>query len=87
MTFYGGVTVFKILLSVLSYIVGINLSCPKVRASPESARQMNGTSNGGAVSPNSDSRDDSGVSEDNTSSANSSSEHVSFINSLFIFDK
>lgn len=53
---------------------GINLSCPKVQ-SPSDVSQRNGRAS--IASAQSDSVDDSGVSEDNNSVVNSSSEHVS----------
>lgn len=56
--------------------LGINLSCPKVQSPSD---QRNGGVRSNITSAQSDSVDDSGVSEDNLSIVNSSSENVSFI--------
>lgn len=72
-TSYGGDELNRLFLFPFA---GINLSCPKVQ-SPSDVNQRNGGVRTSITSAQSDSVDDSGLSEDNNSVVNSSSEHVS----------
>jgi hypothetical protein len=68
---------------ISDFLSGINLSCPKVQ-SPSDVNQRNGGVRSGIAPAQNDSIDDSGVSEDNNSIVNSSSDHVRRVQSVSI---
>lgn len=63
-------------------ISGINLSCPKVQ-SPSEGNQRSAGVRSSTTSAQSESADESGVSEDNNAVVNSSNEHVSLPSNIF----